>query len=212
MGLIRNLEESNEARQLAVTSASPSVRQASASRAPFSCPPLDDLDGLIPETIAEVVLGKTGPETAFAELRGMPAEERPGVLFVDARDTAPRDIRAWLDKFDALVYEQDEAGIPDPVDLQVVMFLDAKLSLEPFDDLLTRSDVDWVLTDNRVSPLKDLYQDLVRKDLTALLSTDPTDGLEQADDPDARPIEDFLPEDELEAWKQRLRDLGHQEG
>jgi hypothetical protein len=33
-------------------------------------------------------------------------------------------------------------------------------------------------------------------------------GLEFHPDPNARPIEDFLPEDEKEEWRQRLRDLG----
>ena len=118
----------------------------------------------------------------------MPAADRPGVLCVDAR--ALPLTRNWLDRFDALVYEQEDAAVPSPVEMQVVVFLAAKQSLDPFNDLLTRPDIDWVLTDDRHSPLKDLYRDVVRKDLTVLLSTDPAEGLDLEDDPDARPIED----------------------
>ena len=35
-----------------------------------------------------------------------------------------------------------------------------------------------------------------------------TSGLELYDDPSARPIEDFLPVDELQDWKNRLAELG----
>jgi len=36
----------------------------------------------------------------------------------------------------------------------------------------------------------------------------PSFGLEFHPDPNARPIEEFLPEDEKEEWRQRLKDLG----
>lgn len=36
----------------------------------------------------------------------------------------------------------------------------------------------------------------------------PSFGLKFHPDPDARPIEEFLPEREKEEWKQRLRELG----
>lgn len=212
MGLIQHLEKPKETRRTALKPA-PATRKPVAPREelPRPAPPPLDLEGLIPETIAAVVLGEIKPETAFAELRGIGAEERPGAICVDARGSMPKDIRTWLDKFDAFIYEQDEAAAPDPIEMQVVVFLPANQSLEPFDDLLTRPDIDWVLTDDRRSPLKDLYRDVVRKDLTALLSTDPTRGFHQEDDPDFRPVEEFLPEDEREEWKQRLQELGRKE-
>lgn len=36
----------------------------------------------------------------------------------------------------------------------------------------------------------------------------PAFGLEFHDDPNARPVEDFMSEDEKEEWRQRLRELG----
>jgi RNA polymerase sigma factor (sigma-70 family) len=170
-----------------------------------------DLEGLIPETIAVAVLGESAPEDAFAELRDTPVEQRPGALCLDARGGSAEDARVWLDRFDALVYEQEEGAAPSPVEMQVVVFLAGKQSLAPFEDLITRSDIDWVLTEDRSSPLTRLYPEVVRKDLSALLSTDPAAGLHAEEDPDFRPVEEFLPEDEREEWRQQLRELGHKE-
>jgi hypothetical protein len=170
-----------------------------------------DLEGLIPDTIAVAVLGKDAPEDAFSELRKLPVEKRPGTLCLDARGGSAKDARTWLDRFDALVYEQEEKPVPDPIEMQVVVFLGGKQSLAPFDDLLTRSDIDWVLTEDRGSPLTKLYPEVVRKDLSALLSTNPAEGLHQEEDPEFRPIEEFLPEDEREEWRQQLRELERKE-
>lgn len=211
MGLIQHLEKPKETRRVVRKPAPAPARKAIAPHEELPRPAPDDLDGLIPETIAAVVLRETRPEAAFANLREMPAEDRPGVLCIDARGAPPEDTRDWLDRFDALIYEQDEPAVPSPVEMQVVVFLAANQSLEPFSDLLTRPDIDWVLTDDRRSALGDQYQEMVRKDLTALLSNDPARGLHQEDDPEFRPVEEFLPEDEREEWEQRLRELGRKE-
>jgi hypothetical protein len=212
MGLIHEIEKRKERRGTPRKAAATPARKAPARREELPQPAPIDLEGLIPEKIAVVALGETRPEDAFAELRDTPVEKRPGTLCLDARGASAEDARVWLAKFDALVYEQEEGAVPDPVELQVVVFLAGKQPLEPFNDLLTRSDIDWVLTEDRRSPLTELYPEVVREDLTVLLSTDPAEGLDMDDDPDARPIEDFLPEDEREEWEQRLKELGHKDG
>jgi RNA polymerase sigma factor (sigma-70 family) len=211
MALIHETEKRKDRR-----SSPPKGPQSLGSKAParreeLSPPTPIDLEGLIPENIAVVVLGEKAPEDAFTELRDTPVENRPGTLCLDARSGAAGDARTWLDKFDALVYEQEEGAVPDSVELQVVVFLAGKESLSPFEDLITRSDIDWVLTEDRRSPLTKLYPAVVRKDLSALLSTNPTEGLNDEDDPNFRPVEEFLPEDEREEWRQQLRELGHKE-
>lgn len=211
MGLIHETEKRKKRRSTPPKAAVP-ARKAPARREELPPPAPIDLEGLIPDTIAVVMIGKQEPEDAFAELQATPVEKRPGTLCLDARSGSAEDARAWLDKFDSLVYEQEEGVIPNPVELQVVVFLAGKQSLKPFDDLLTRPDIDWVLTKDRRSPLTKLYPEVVRQDLTALLSTDPADGLDMDDDPDALPIEDFMPEDEREEWEQRLKELGHKDG
>ena len=40
----------------------------------------------------------------------------------------------------------------------------------------------------------------------------PSRGLQLAEDPDFRPIEDFIPADEREEWEQRLKELRHKDG
>lgn len=211
MSLIRETEKRKDRRTPRKAVAAP-ARKPAARGEELPPPPPIDLEGLIPDTIAEAVLGKQEPEAAFAELRDTPVEKRPGTLCLDARGGSAEDARTWVAKFDALVYEQDEKPVPNPVEMQVVVFLARKQSLKPFEDLLTRSDIDWILTDDSSSPLTRLYPEVVRKDLTALLSGDPTEGLDTEDDPDARPIEEFLPEDEREEWEQRLKELGHKDG
>jgi RNA polymerase sigma factor (sigma-70 family) len=191
MSLIREIEKRKE-RQSTPRKAAP-TRKPAARREELLAPPPIDLEGLIPDTIAVVVIGKKEPEEAFAELRAKSA-------------------RAWLDKFDALVYEQEEKPVPAPVEMQVVVFLTGKQDLTHLSDFLTRSDIDWVLTEDRSSSLTKLYPEVVQKDLSELMSTDPTEGLDMDDDPDARPIEDFTPEDELDEWEQRLEELGHKDG
>ena len=37
---------------------------------------------------------------------------------------------------------------------------------------------------------------------------DPTFGMDKKDDPNAIPIEELIPQDELKEWEQRLKDLG----
>jgi RNA polymerase sigma factor (sigma-70 family) len=214
MALIRETEKRKE-RQSAPRGGPVSPgRKAPARGEELPAPVPIDLDGLIPETIAVVGLDKKAPEDAFAELRDTPVEKRPGTLCLDARNGSAKDARTWLDRFDALVYEQEKGAVPDPVEMQVVVFLAGKQSLAPFEDVIARSDIDWVLTEDRSSPLTRLYPEVVRKDLSALLSTDPAEGLhleEDPADPDFRPIEEFLPEDEREEWRQQLRELGHKE-
>jgi RNA polymerase sigma factor (sigma-70 family) len=211
MALIHETEKREQRRGTPRKVAATPGRKAAARRKDVPAPAPIDLEGLIPETIAVVVLGEKAPEDVFAELRDTPVEKRPGTLCLDARGGLAEDARTWLDKFDALVYEQEEGAVPDPVEMQVVVFLAGKQSLAPFEDLITRPDIDWVLTEDRGSPLTKLYPEVVRKDLTALLSTDPTEGLHAEEDPDFRPIEEFLPEDEREEWRQQLRELGHKE-
>ena len=167
---------------------------------------LSDLNELIPDAIAVAKLADK-PEGVFVELRDMAPSERPGVLCLEARNASEGAIQDWLARFDALVYEQENSSQSSSVELQIVVFLGAKQTLEPFDELLSRPDIDWVLTDDRTSPINNLYQAFIRQDLATLLSTDPAHGLELVDDSDARPLEDFLPEDERDSWKQRLRDL-----
>ena len=85
MALIQHLEKPKE-KQRAIRKPTPATaRKAAAPREELPRPAPDDLEGLIPETIAAVVLGEEDPEAAFAELRGTPAADRPGVLCVDAR-------------------------------------------------------------------------------------------------------------------------------
>ena len=68
-----------------------------------------------------------------------------------------------------------------------------------------------MLTEDRTSALTKLYPAVVREDLKALLSSDPAEGLGMDDDPDARPVEDFMSEDERAEWEQRLKELGHKD-
>jgi hypothetical protein len=211
MALIHETEKRKERRSTPRRTPASPGRKAPVRREELPPPAPIDLEGLIPETIAVVVLGEKAPEDTFAELRDTPVEKRPGTLCLDGRGGSAEDARTWLDKFDALVYEQEEGAVPDPVEMQVVVFLAGKQSLAPFEDLITRSDIDWVLTEDRSSPLTKLYPEVVRKDLTALLSTNPAEGLHEEEDPDFRPIEELLPEDEREEWRQQLRELGHKE-
>ncbi len=160
-----------------------------------------DLDGLIPEAISEVVCRTTSPEDVFAKLQLSRADSLPEALCLDARDSSPEEARTWLDKFDALSYEKD-----DSLAIQLVVFLTEQQGFTYFEDLLTRPDIDWVLTDDRSSPLTKLYPEVVRSDLTALLSRNPTAGLHKKEDPAFRPVEEFLPEDQREEWRLELRE------
>jgi hypothetical protein len=210
MGLIHEIEKPKERRSNPRKSAAaPAPKAARGGKPP--APAAVDLEGLIPDTLAVAVLGEQEPERTFAELQATPVEKRPGTLCLDARDGAASAARAWLDRFDALVYEQEEKPVPDPVELQVVVFLSKKQDLARFEDLLTRPDIDWVLTEDRTSALTKLYPEVVRKDLTALLSSDPTKGLDTEDNPDARPVEEFMSGDERAEWEQRLKELGHKD-
>ena len=157
------------------------------------------------EDQTEILIGKRSPEEVFGEFWAVPVERRPEVFYLDAREASIEDTRAWIVKFDTLICEKEQK--PDPFQLQVVVFLSTKQSLKTFEDLLSYSDIDWVLTDDCSSSLAKLYSETVNKDL-ASLSGDPTKGLDLGDDPNAHPIENFISEDQREDWKQRLRDLG----
>lgn len=165
------------------------------------------LDRLLPNALEKATTGD-GPEKLLPRLRALPPSDRPGVICLDARSASPADVVAWLERFDAVVYEPGDGGGDEPWEPRRVIFLSGPaLRAATFADWRTRPDIHWVPTKDERTDVEELYRRHLQTGLRAFLQPNLKDIFSSEADEDAEPATKYIPAEMQEAWQTRIDEL-----
>ncbi len=177
---------------------------------------LDELEQFLPEKVIAVKMGESQsngdtPEVLFRRLEGQPAEQRPAVVCLDAREEADLErVLSWLQRFDAVVSDQYEDATEIPYEPHRAVFL-SKEAPEPPADWKRRPDLDWDQTNDMVSDALTLYRVYLRNDLYGFVNEDLEGFFPASPVGKTKRLTDVVPASKRAAWKARVKEFKERE-
>ena len=170
----------------------------------------EELERFLPQSVIAVKIGDA-PEDLFARLEGQPAEQRPAVVCLDAREDASlMRVLPWLGRFDAVVSEQYEGEVRNPGEPHRVVFLSQEAP-EPPAEWKTRRDLDWVRTDDASGNVVALYRRYLQDDLSDFVNGDLKGFFPDAPAGEVAQLADLVPASKRDALKARVREFKERE-